>query len=135
MTTACISPGGDSNIIGGDEEDERNLIAGNSNSGVQIAGGQINRVEGNDLGSATLPNDYGVRVESSFNFVERQHWCRATSWPASSSTATPVGPPPILNVVDGNDSQRQRGRAFSSRTRIATPSPATRSRPTWTRAS
>jgi parallel beta-helix repeat protein len=61
--------GGVSNVVGGDEEDERNLIAGNTFSGVKLEGGQNHRVEGNDLGTAALPNDYGVLVESSFNVV------------------------------------------------------------------
>jgi parallel beta-helix repeat protein len=94
--------GGVSNVVGGDEEDERNLIAGNRDSGVEIEGGQNHRVEGNDIGSAALPNDDGVLVESSFNIVER-NLVSGNRDAGVKVDGDPVGPPPILNVVDGNE--------------------------------
>ena len=94
--------GGVNNIVGGDEEDERNLIAGNSNSGVEIAGGQNHRVEGNDLGTAALPNDEGVLVKSSFNVVIG-NLAIGNRVAGVKLDGDAVGPPPILNIVDGND--------------------------------
>jgi parallel beta-helix repeat protein len=94
--------GGVSNIVGGDEEDERNVISGNDDTGVRIAGGQNHRVEGNDIGSAALPNDYGVFVESSFNVV-KGNLVSGNRDAGVIIDGDAVGPPPILNIVDGND--------------------------------
>ena len=89
--------GGFANLV------EGNFIAGNQDSGVQIEAGQNHRVEGNELGTAALPNDEGVLVQDSFNVV-------------TGNTATgnrdagikieggAAGPPPVNNVIEDNDS-------------------------------
>lgn len=66
---------GNANVVGGDEEDERNVVSSNNDAGVSIQSGQNNRVEGNRIGTdgtgtADLGNDYGVLVASSFNVIE-----------------------------------------------------------------
>ena len=89
--------GGFANLV------EGNFVAGNQDSGVQIEAGQNHRVEGNELGTAALPNDEGVLVQDSFNVV-------------TGNTATgnrdagikieggAAGPPPVNNVIEDNDS-------------------------------
>ena len=94
--------GGNSNVIGGDEEAERNFIAGNNNSGVEIEAGQNHRVEGNDIGSVTLPNGDGVRVKSSQNFVE-DNLLSGNRDVGVKLDGDAGGPPPLGNVVDGNE--------------------------------
>jgi parallel beta-helix repeat protein len=64
---------GNSNIVGGDEEDERNVISGNDDAGIRFdADGNgppiDNLVQGNVIGLdaggiAALPNDTGVVIE------------------------------------------------------------------------
>ena len=83
-TTACASPAA-SGTSSAATEVEGNFIAGNTESGVQIEGGQNHRVEGNDIGAAALPNDDGVVV-------------RAAS---TSSTG---------NLVSGNERRRHQAR-------------------------
>ena len=92
--------GGNSNVIGGDEEAERNFIAGNNNSGVEIEAGQNHRVEGN--GIVTLPNGDGVRVKSSQNFVE-DNLLSGNRDVGVKLDGDAGGPPPLGNVVDGNE--------------------------------
>ena len=94
--------GGNSNVIGGDEDDERNVISGNADSGVEIEAGQNNRVEGNQVGSEGLANDDGVLVESSFNFVT-DNVVKVNRDAGIKLDGAAAGPPPIGNVVDGND--------------------------------
>jgi parallel beta-helix repeat protein len=108
MTTAIgnddgvLVLGGNANVIGGDEEDERNFIAGNNDSGVEIEAGQNNRVDGNQVGSDGLANDDGVLVESSFNFVTDNVVAGNLDAGVKVDGAA-AGPPPLGNVVDGND--------------------------------
>ena len=91
--------GGNTNLVGGDEP---NVITGNGDSGVEIEGGQNHRVENNDIGSATAPNDYGVRVESSFNLVV-DNTVTANADAGIKVDGDAVGPPPLGNLVDGNE--------------------------------
>ncbi len=89
--------GGFMNQVGG------NLSAGNSESGVQIEAGQNHRVEGNDLGTATLPNDDGVLVEDSFNVVSG-NIVKGNRDAGIKVEGGAAGPPPVNNVIEDNDS-------------------------------
>ena len=60
------------NTVGGTTSAERNLISGNSGSGVTISGGSSNKVSGNYIGvsadgSAKLANGIGVNIASGSN--------------------------------------------------------------------
>jgi parallel beta-helix repeat protein len=88
--------GGFGNVIGG------NFAAGNNDSGVQVEAGQNHRVENNELGSAALPNDDGVLVQSSFNVVIGN--TATGNRDAGVKIDSPAaGPPALGNVVDAND--------------------------------
>jgi parallel beta-helix repeat protein len=79
-----------------------NFTAGNQDSGVKIEAGQNHRVEANDLGTAALPNDDGVLVQSSFNVVTGNTATgnRDAGVKLDSGAA---GPPALGNVVEDND--------------------------------
>ena len=98
--------GGNTNVVGGDEEDERNVISGNNDSGVDIEGGQNHRVEGNRIGTdadgvAAVANGNGVSVESSFNVVA-DNLLSGNNDAGVMLDGDGVGPPPIGNTVERN---------------------------------
>jgi parallel beta-helix repeat protein len=98
--------GGNTNVVGGDEEDERNVISGNNDSGVDIEGGQNHRVEGNRIGTdadgvVAVANGNGVSVESSFNVVA-DNLLSGNNDAGVMLDGDGVGPPPIGNTVERN---------------------------------
>ncbi len=77
-TGILVSNGAQSNVIGGDTADERNIISGNGNIGIAISGHNTmsNTVSGNYIGTdttgmAALPNRGGIRLEvqASYNII------------------------------------------------------------------
>ena len=89
--------GGFTNLVSG------NFAASNNDSGVQLEAGQNHRVEANELGTAALPNEDGVLVQSSFNVVTGN--TATGNHDAGIKIDSPAaGPPALNNVVENNDS-------------------------------
>lgn len=89
--------GGFTNLVSG------NFAAGNNDAGVQVEAGQNHRIEANELGTAALPNDDGVLVQSSFNVVTAN--MATGNRDAGVKIDSPAaGPPALGNVVEDNES-------------------------------
>jgi parallel beta-helix repeat protein len=98
---------GNFNVIGGAEDSARNVISGNIDDGVEIETGQAKRVEGNRIGTsgdgvASLPNGYGVFVETSFSVIV-DNLVSGNTNAGVTLDGVGFGPPPIGNLVDGNE--------------------------------
>jgi parallel beta-helix repeat protein len=89
--------GGFGNLVSG------NFAASNNDSGVQVEAGQNHRIEANELGTAALPNDDGVLVQSSFNVVIG-NTATGNGRAGVKIDSPAAGPPALGNVVEDNDS-------------------------------
>jgi hypothetical protein len=87
--------GGFGNLVSG------NFAAANNDSGVQVEAGQNHRIEANELGTAALPNDDGVLVQSSFNVVIG-NTATGNGRAGIKIDSPAAGPPALGNDVEAN---------------------------------